>query len=599
MSVRTLVQLTAGIGVFGALALSQPRVAHAGGLEYTGQGAQSLGRGGAVAANATDPMVLAHNPAGLAELRGNQMLINFNIALMNACVDPAGYYGWGAYLGGRVSQFPDPETGENQVIPLSVVDYGATPPIALADDYYRDPYDTVCLDQVITPVPQLAFSLRLSDKVGIGFGLITPAVQPSGSWGARGTGVIRNETGDLRPAATRYQLLTSNNIGLFPNFGIGYRLADWLRIGTSLEYGFITVDNRTMAPATGGTSPNNDIVTHIRATDYFVPAFTASVHMVPVDSIDIVAAFRWQDDIDAAGTAGLTSGIFDPAFLPNRTAIEVLSVQQKMPWKLRGGIRYSNRRAPRATGTGPDLSADGLPIVRDPLTDERFDIELDVEYQFNSRNQAQFVDFVDGSRVQFKPSNPNQNMSDGALPNDITIQKQWQDQVSIRLGGTANVVPGILGISAGAHYETRGVTPAYMQVDFWPVARLGLHTGVTLRVARSVDFVFSYAHIFQETIIVAPPAHRLRGEIYDEYIATGGPNGGIVRGNDKIVGALLDNFGGGLEQLEEVPQGTPDGVAALQQTATTTASSQPPYITNAGRYRSSIDVVSFGLNFHF
>jgi long-chain fatty acid transport protein len=81
------------------LALGAAR-AHAGGLEYTGQGAQSLARGGAVAARADDPMVLAHNPAGLAELRGSQFLLNINLALFDACVDPAGYYGWGAYLGG-------------------------------------------------------------------------------------------------------------------------------------------------------------------------------------------------------------------------------------------------------------------------------------------------------------------------------------------------------------------------------------------------------------------------------------------------------------------------------------------------------------------
>jgi hypothetical protein len=38
--------------------------ASAGGLEYTGPGTQALGRGGAVAARADDPMVLTYNPAG-------------------------------------------------------------------------------------------------------------------------------------------------------------------------------------------------------------------------------------------------------------------------------------------------------------------------------------------------------------------------------------------------------------------------------------------------------------------------------------------------------------------------------------------------------
>src|SRR4051794_17997039 len=85
--------------------------AHAGGLEYTGgQGAQALGRGGAVTARADDPMVLAYNPAGLAELRGTQFLFNANLALMSACMEPIGYYGWGVYSGGRASILTDPDT---------------------------------------------------------------------------------------------------------------------------------------------------------------------------------------------------------------------------------------------------------------------------------------------------------------------------------------------------------------------------------------------------------------------------------------------------------------------------------------------------------
>src|SRR4051812_7628326 len=94
------------------LAMGLPaRPAAAGGLEYAGAGATALGRGGAVTARADDPMVLAYNPAGLAELRGTQILLDINVALMSACVDPIGYYGWGAYDGGKPSRIPEPESG--------------------------------------------------------------------------------------------------------------------------------------------------------------------------------------------------------------------------------------------------------------------------------------------------------------------------------------------------------------------------------------------------------------------------------------------------------------------------------------------------------
>jgi len=569
------------------------RVARAGGIEYTGQGVQSLARGGAVAARASDPMVLAHNPAGLAELRGTQLLVDFNLARMKACVDPYGYYGWGAYLGGRPSRLPDPsDDAQHLLIPLSVIDNSGPTPTTAANDYYTDPYDTVCLGQNMTPIPQLAFTKRVTENLGIGVGLIFPSAQPTGAWGAPGTGVIRGDTGELRPAPTRYQLLSASNLGLFPNVGLGYRVARQLRVGASLEYGFVYVNNHTMAPATGGTSPHNDVVAHIRGTDYVVPAFTVSAHVVPIDALDVVLAFRWQDDVEAHGRADFTSGVFDPDSLPHTTrGVGVPLIRQRMPWKLRGGIRFADRRVPRARGTGNGDDLDGHRAVHDAMQDERWDIELDAEYQFNSRNDAQLIDFTDGSRVQFRAASPGHAMTDFELPSRVTIQKQWRDQISVRLGGSANLVPGILSVSAGAHYETRGVTPAYMQVDFWPVARVGLHGGVTLRVTNSVDFTLAYAHIFQETMIVAPPAHRERTEIE--------VNAAQASAIDKTVGAPTDRFGAGLHVLHEPAVAHPDGVARLTQTSATVAPDQPNYITNAGRYRSSIDVLAVGMNLHF
>lgn len=614
MGSRSLFRLSAGIGVLCTFSAVAPGQVHAGGIEYTGQGTQSLGRGGAVTARAQDPMVIAHNPAGLAELRGNQMLLDLNFALMDACVDPVGYYGWGVYTGGAPSRLPDPRTGEYESVPLGQIDRSGPIPVPVAQDYYTDPYDTVCLNQNVGPIPQLAFTFRLSDRIGVGLGMIFPSAMPSGSWGQAGTGVIRGDTGELRPAATRYQLLNANNLGMFPNLALGYRVTDWLRLGASLEYGYVAVDTTAMAPATGTTSFNNDIVAHVEAFDYWVPAATASVHLVPTDALDIVAAFRWQDDIDAKGRTEFTSGIFDPTKMRNTSSVDVNHVQQNMPWKLRGGIRYASRRVARPTSSTTEYDLNGHEVLHDPLADERWDIELDVEYQANSRNQQVYVDFVDGQTIQFKPEGT------GQLPAEIWIQKRWKDQWSVRMGGTANVLPGVLGISAGVHYETRGVDPAFMQVDMWPLARVGLHTGVTFRVSNTIDLVFSYAHIFQETLIVAAPEHKNRFDIYDaadvlddqgnivsvtpDYLNDLDGNGnGIVRNIDQTVGVLTDRFApegmNGLVVLPAQVSGKPDGVAALQQNTNTTTGYQPPVITNAGRYRSNMDVIAIGANIHF
>jgi hypothetical protein len=78
----------------------------------------------------------------------------------------------------------------------------------------------------------------------------------------------------------------------------------------------------------------------------------------------------------------------------------------------------------------------------------------------------------------------------------------WEDQLSLRLGGDYNLMPGFLAIRLGASFETRGVNPAYQGLDFYPAMRIGAHLGGTLRLG-AFDVSLAYAHLFQETIEVS------------------------------------------------------------------------------------------------
>ncbi|MDH5674672.1 MAG: hypothetical protein OEZ06_21270 [Myxococcales bacterium] len=576
-----------------------PTAVHAGGIEYTGQGAQSLARGGAVAARAEDPMVLAHNPAGLVELRASHLMINLNLALFDACVQPFGYYGWGTYIGGVESQIPDPDGGEALHLPLNQdTGDGLTSPAA-AEAYYNDPLDSICLNQNVVPIPQIAWTSRLTEDFGVGFGLIFPAAQPAGKWGGK-YGVIRGDDGDLRPSPVRYMMLQSSSLGVFPNFGMAYRIDDMIRVGASFEWGIIAVNNYVMAAMIGGTPPAQDIVAHVKAQDWFIPAVTASVHLVPMDALDLVLAFRYQDDINASGDVDLTTGIFNPNGVPTTTSnLGITSLSQPMPWKLRAGVRYADRFAPRPSGTG-DIEADlaSPEVIHDPLQDERWDIELDVEYQANGGVDRQVVEYEQGGQLEFKPVGDGVESSLVDFPHPAVptteIEKHWNDQVSVRLGGSLNLLPGKVAVSAGAHYENRGINADYMQVDFWPVARFGLHGGLLFRVAKRIDLVLAYAHIFQETIVVAAPQHELRDQIFAESLETGS-----VSKIDKRSGPWLDRSGTTQEVLEEDPVSGADGEARVEQNLSRTAADQPAYIINAGRYTSSFDILAAGINVHF
>ena len=64
------------------LLLAVPATSWANGFEIPEQGARSLARSGAFSARADDPSAAAHNPAGLAKLRGTQLMVSYN-ALWN------------------------------------------------------------------------------------------------------------------------------------------------------------------------------------------------------------------------------------------------------------------------------------------------------------------------------------------------------------------------------------------------------------------------------------------------------------------------------------------------------------------------------------
>ncbi|HEX7480833.1 MAG TPA: hypothetical protein VF331_23730 [Polyangiales bacterium] len=576
-----------------ALTSFPARPAAAGGLEYAGAGATALARGGAVTARADDPMVLSYNPAGLAELRGSQLLIDVNIASMHACVDPIGYYGWGVYGGGQPVRFTEPGTQRQQILNLGVPDKLGRAESA----YYNGQLDTVCMQQHLMPVPQLAVTGRLSEKLGIGFGLVFPAATPQGQWGDN-NGLVHDSAGNLRPAATRYMLRDAGTLGIFPTFGAGYRLTRWLRVGAAVEWGMVWVDSTTTAALQPGTGPDGDIVAHVKARDLFVPGATFSVHMVPNDRWDLVAAFRYQDSVHAPGSVTLTTGEYYAQALARSTRLDVLDVTQNMPWKLRAGIRYSDRLAPRPTGTGGGELSMGK-TLHDPMQDERWDAELDLEYQINSRNQAQTVEYRQHQTLAFVNHTGAVNSVQFPDPTQpaTRIDKRWKDQISARLGGSYNVLPGLLALSAGVHYENRGVDPSYMQIDYWPVQRVGLHGGLTIRVAGTTDLVFSYAHMIQETIVVGAPLHEEASDIYTRYVA-----GGQITTIDKRVGTQLtlaqrppikyENGG-----VSDGPAG--DGRAKLVQVVTKTSADHPPWIVSSGSYRSGIDVVAIGVHSHF
>jgi long-subunit fatty acid transport protein len=144
----------------------------------------------------------------------------------------------------------------------------------------------------------------------------------------------------------------------------------------------------------------------------------------------------------------------------------------------------------------PELSPEGLE-VKLPLTmplqarggvrwvEERFDVELDVFWENWSvieRYEVSMAGKINGQEVE-----------------DLVIEKQWNDTVSVRLGGDYRVVPEVLDVRVGGFWENGAAPEAYSHIDFPSFDRVGLGAGLTYHLSDSgVAISAAYMHVFQE-----------------------------------------------------------------------------------------------------
>ncbi|MBK8172255.1 MAG: hypothetical protein IPK60_18180 [Sandaracinaceae bacterium] len=446
--------------------------AQAGGFEYTGAGTRSMGRGGAAAAAPDDPMALQFNPAMLSELPGGQLMLNLNNAMFDACVSRPGTYAQDG-TSGMTSVYGNSNEGtyEGRNLP------------------------TVCnQNSGIGPGLSLAYTHRVSRNIGIGFGILTPmAAGHSRYSNADGSVTV---DGTRLPSPVRYNLIEQNHLQIFPTVGIGWKVNSWLHVGIALQWGIVTVSNQNIAVSQMSGEPATDLYADIQVHDYFVPAIIASVQVHPMPGLDLMIGARWIDSIRAGGTASITANRYaDPNASPMAnqvtTAVNGVSLNVPQGSSISIGARYGVQR--RRSGGEAELDALRVP---DRMNDEIFDLEVNATYELNSAVDQFELQIPDGATVDIGDGPPGPH-----LPPQVTLPHHWKNQLVMRLGGDWNVLPGLLAVRAGMHFETSGITPAYTQLDFLPAQRIGLHVGATVRLGK-FDLSAAYSHIFQETLVV-------------------------------------------------------------------------------------------------
>lgn len=521
------------LSLLAILALTaSPGPARAGGFEYPAAGTRALGRGGAFHARADDPMALLYDPAALVSLSPNQLMLNAHLGFLGACYDREGTY-----------QIGDPAGASTDY----ATSFDADPEFPGEWAAAMPPYPEVCNDGPPAPSPNVAFTMRPTPDLGIGFGIVAPAAIGHTVWGDPDDGSV--EAAGMRlPSPARYVLVEEQLILVYPTLGVGYRPVPWMQIGASFQWGLGLFEFTNYARPYMGEDVSTDIRSDLSARDLFIPAAIASVHLIPHDNVDIALFFRWSDDVKASADVELLTGAYGigregqmvQSYVPTRNEYDDATLTSPQGWQMGIGLRYADRITPRPRDTAEVERLSGR--VEDPMSNERWDVELDVVYELNRRVDDVVIQMPEGSTADFRKftSTGDPGVDENyPIPEEFRIPHQWSDQLSLRLGGDYNVVPGMAAVRLGFSFETRGVNEKYAGLDFFPMQRYGVHGGLTVRLGR-FDISLAYAHIFQETVEVS-----------------------------------MDDAG--LHQISAT-----DGGA----------------VVNAGTYESNIDVVSLGINWH-
>jgi hypothetical protein len=524
-------------------------------------------------------MLLLHNPAALTELSGDQILLNVDVPFQQMCVDPYGYYGWGVYNNGT-SEFGDHLALDDPSDPT----LGAT--------YATTPLGKVCNSARTSALPQLVWTNRISKDWAIGAGFVLPTSVGGLQYGGE-DGTVETQFGP-RPTPTRYALVKQEVLfGLNPTFGVAYRILPKLSIGTTLQVLMVKARSSAVQNSVTGTQPSTDWLVTAETEDYFIPGITVSVHSKPLDGIDLMAAFRWLDNPSGPGKVTIETNTFHqgatsgPAPFENQP-IELSNVTVRLPWTLTLAARYAAPLPATVSAAGSGLG--------DPLDTELWDVEVDAGYSFTERTGR--ASLKADRDVTVVTRNVDGTGGTTVVPREdlgtFEVDRHLLDSFVVRLGGSYAVLPRRLMAQAGAFYESRGVEPAYAEIDSFAFRRLGLGLGFVLRLG-DFDVTAAYAHVFSESLEIAPPPHQNLEDLTP---------GAVRSGFDQRVGGAFDMEGtrqGGvvLGDPEAPAPEDADAVAAKTQRAAAATVSRPNRVTNAGKYTAAFNIVSVGVVFHF
>lgn len=463
-----------------ACGLAAPLGAHpparAAGVEETVAGAVALGRAANYGA-VNDFMAVLQNPANLSIVPGRDLGGELRLPLFNACFDRA-------KDNSLAYREPDPS-----------LDFQGT-----------ESFDNVCQSGAPMPTGNLGFAQSFENGLGWGIGFFTPPGVARSTWGKdRIVTVLPAEDEKYEPTLSgteypnRHLLLSRSALAGWLMAGVGYQPMKQLRVGASFGAGFFTIVNKNISSVTAGFQSDPELINEIHAKDLFVPRATLSLVYAPIDALEFLGSLTYQADVEAKGHLDLTANGIQGAPLKNCRADEpgphcrVEDVTLAVPFprlEVTLGARYAARRTGRAR-------------TLDPMKDERWDVAVELSWAQTSHVDNFDLTIADPSdddppRIAFSSSDEARAVP---TPTRTLIPRYWKDTYAVRVGGDYNVIAEKLSVRLGTSYSSNAVPRKYMNIDMFPVQKVGLHAGITLAHGRS-RLTLAYAHLFYKKVTV-------------------------------------------------------------------------------------------------
>jgi long-chain fatty acid transport protein len=439
------------------------------GLEVPDAGVLQVGRGGAWVARADDPMAAYMNPAAMS-FQATSIHVGTHLMIQQGCFTRLG---------------PDGQ-------PVS-----PGPAIPQADA----PKDPVCTTSIF-PNPQLAAVYRISDRWAVGLAVLGPHAAGSASWPEEIDYTTQTGLARTQPAPNRYIITDQSAVLVYPTLSVSYAPLPELSFGAGFVWGFAAAEFTTFTESISGPGDDftRDVKAVLSAKDLFVPGFVLGANWGVTRYLDFGAWYRWSDAIRARTELELTSSYWLGGGTRNEspcpesdprcnitTDADAGELVFPIPMEAKLGLRF---HLPLGESTVQPHWVQREAFVRDPLTQDRFDIEVDLTWANNSAVQDIELTFDEGIAVKGTP---------GFVPVNGNIPHDWRDVLGIRLGSDITAVPNLLALRLGGFFESKGARDELLNLDFHQGFKGGISGGATFRVWL-VDIHAAYQHVFYGTL---------------------------------------------------------------------------------------------------